>query len=265
MPEDLNCLSYWFPRIEQAGLKVPVTKIRKTDIDLTCMLDGIQCNEEIDAFLCQLQSDGRDVGNHEGAYFLRTGHGSGKHGWRSCCFVADPCLVGDHVFNLVEWSNMVDFFGLPTNVWASRELIPTAPVAIAPNYYEMPLVKEFRFFSDGQAILHHQPYWPRKAIAQGGLVPDELYEELALINADTLEYLCHLAMKAVQAIGCESWSIDFLQDRDGDWWLTDMALAESSFRYDPMNQEEIADSAKPPDITIAGDVVDMEDRYKPLI
>jgi hypothetical protein len=44
--------------------------------------------------------------------------------------------------------------------------------------------------------------------------------------------LRELAIEAVEAVGGGYWSVDFLRDRDGKAWLTDMAEGERSFRYE---------------------------------
>ena len=43
--------------------------------------------------------------------------------------------------------------------------------------------------------------------------------------------LKEMAIKAARA--CEGhWSVDFLEDKDGHWWLTDMAPEEVSYKYE---------------------------------
>jgi hypothetical protein len=35
------------------------------------------------------------------------------------------------------------------------------------------------------------------------------------------------------------WSIDWLQDKDGNWWCTDMAWGGRSYRWNPETGEEL--------------------------
>lgn len=53
-----------------------------------------------------------------------------------------------------------------------------------------------------------------------------------------LSGMARLAWSALTAEGQagppeEGWSIDFLEDSQHRWWVTDMAVAADSFRYDP--------------------------------
>jgi hypothetical protein len=224
-----TCLSHWFPLIERAGLPVPRTTIIHTDCDLAWLLDG-QKPEGFDAFLESIKATCR---RHGVPCFLRTGQGSGKHSWDQCCYVSDVDRVGNNVVCLVEWSHGVDIMGLPHDVWAVRDLIPTSPLFRCTRFGNFPVTREFRFFMDGD--VHVQPYWPPEAIEQGAPNVDDWRERLETaseLSGSELEYLSGLARRAVQAVG-GYWSIDFLQDASGEWWLCDMAVGERSFRWGP--------------------------------
>ena len=39
-----------------------------------------------------------------------------------------------------------------------------------------------------------------------------------------------MARTAVEAVGGSAWSVDFVEDKPGKWWLIDMALAKDSWR-----------------------------------
>jgi hypothetical protein len=203
MSVDRNSLAYWFPPLEAAGLPVPRTEIVRYDGgDLLDMLDGME-PFGWDDLVARIRGAGDRIG---WPVFLRTGHGSGKHEWARCCYLADPDDLGEHVFALVEWSHLVDMFGLPTNVWA-----------------------------DGD-VEHIQPYWPPDAVELGG--PDDPGWRAKLAGASRLsaatgDHLAAVARAAVAALGGGFWSVDLLEDRDGDWWLTDMAEGERSFRWEP--------------------------------
>lgn len=223
---DKNCLSYWFHKIRAAGLPVPQTRIVTAQINLTPLCDG-ETPDGFGDFLRYLSDAAAYIGF---PCFLRTGHGSGKHEWRDTCFVQDESKLAQHVFRLVEWSNTVDLMGLPTDVWAVRELIPTNPAFHA--FRGMPIVREFRVFTrDDKATCVH-PYWPEDSIHSASR--EDWRDRLVALSEITVaqrERLKTLAGDAAMAVDGGSWSVDFLEDAGGKWWLTDMALAERSFHW----------------------------------
>ena len=233
MSTDKNCLSYWFPPIEAAGLLVPETRIVETDCCLLTMLDGY-VEPRFDGFIGALTRAAHEVREGAGAFFLRTGHGSGKHEWKNTCYVPDEIVLARHVGALVEWSELVDICGLPTRVWAVRRLIDTAPIFRCADYGGFPVTREFRVFVRGDVVEHIQPYWPADAVEKGAPDDPDWRAKLAAISmlADNAE-IAPMAVRAVDAVGGGYWSVDFLEDRGGDWWLTDMADGDRSFRYDP--------------------------------
>lgn len=261
---DHTCLSYWFPIVSKAdGVNVPRTKIYRAhsiDIDWIRMsLSGAVSwpHPELGdrpALFGAIRAAALELGLPA---FLRTGQGSGKHQWTETCFLPDAELptIARHVFALAEWSEMVDMLGLPYDVWVVREMLPVKPLFTA--FRDMPIVREFRLFvrtSDGE-VWHAQPYWPAHAfthVIPGGsdgtvVWKEEHREGLAEPQASILEAsqrfgplefetLCAQAKNAAVALkqaGCPvgDWSMDFLQAANGDWYLTDMAEADKSFKW----------------------------------
>lgn len=241
-----NCISYWFPRLQAAGLQVPKTQIVKADCELSSLLDG-QIPDGFEVFLAALTEAVKSIG---APCFLRTGQGSGKHQWSETCHVTDIDLLSRHVAALVEWSHLVDFMGLPHNVWAVRELLPTTPIATLPMYKGFPLTREFRFFvSDGVVICHHC-YWPKKAAEEGfdyadgaaGLEVDDesprklpadwetAYQQMSILWPREAVELMKLASAAGKALA-GNWSVDILETKRG-WYITDVAEAARSFHWD---------------------------------
>jgi hypothetical protein len=120
-------------------------------------------------------------------------------------------------------------------------------------FHEMPITREFRFFvgkrdisdaSDATAkrirlpeyeafIDHWQPYWPVHSIQEPSVEDwqERLEGESDMFQSEYDE-LSAIALKAVSGFyGGDAWSVDLLETERG-WFVTDMALAESSFRYD---------------------------------
>jgi hypothetical protein len=234
---DRNDLAYWFPPLYAAELPVPKTVIVRTDVDLTYVLDGVT-PDGYEAFMATLAGAVQQIGG-AGPVFLRTGHTSGKHEWSRTCWLEDPSQLELHVGTLVEHSAMADMMGLPTNTWAVREPIPTRPLFRCEGYHGFPVTREFRLFVDGIGVYHIQPYWPPDAVEQGR--PTHPHWRLRLMEASDLgaserAELVTLAKVARRKIlhahdDGGPWSVDVLQDRNGRWWITDMADAERSFKW----------------------------------
>lgn len=232
MTPDRNDLAYWFPPIKDAGLPVPRTVIVPTDADLTGLLDGATPDGFAD-LVAELAAAGDSLG---WPCFLRTGHGSGKHDWAHTCYVSARWLVAPHVAALVEWSHIVDLMGLPTSTWVIREMIDTVSLFTCAGYGGFPVTREFRLFVRDSDVVHIQPYWPPDAVGQGR--PDRrdwqaLLEWASELDHDERLELNGLAVRAAEALGGGYWSVDLLQDRDGGWWLTDMADGDQSFQWSP--------------------------------
>ncbi len=244
MKTDRNCLSYWFPKLQASGVPVPETHIVRTEAELMVLLGGQEPEEYLD-FLNDLARACVSVGFPA---FLRTGQGSGKHEWSRTCCVQDLAELESHVAALVEWSELVDFFGLPTDVWAVRRFLDLESSFTA--FRDFPVNKERRYFiRDGKVVCQH-PYWPEAAIAEGveggggrSLVPKrpvlrpgtpaDWRERLATLNHQTPEEVAHLTALSEQVARHfeGAWSLDWACDRQGQWWAIDMAQAAQSFHW----------------------------------
>lgn len=233
---DRNCLSYWFPKLETAGLPVPRTLIVRSTCNLIELLDGRQ-PDGAQEFLDELAAAVSEIGQG-GPVFLRTGQGSGKHDWRHCCYYDPQNLSLDrHVIALVEWSHVVDFLGLAHDVWCVRELLPTTPITTLSRYGGMPLVREVRAFIEGGKVVCHHPYWPEGAIRQGvrhGTAESQIlaYVSGSQFSAAELRPAIDLAARVAEVFeGDGAWSVDLLETTKG-FSATDMAEAERSFHWE---------------------------------
>ncbi len=229
--EDLDCLSYWFPKLLAAELPVPRTRIVRIPTisvrdDLLRALGGDDFIGTSNTWLDVLRLAALEIGF---PCFLRTGHTSDKHDWLRTCYLHRPDELTRHVLALIEFSETADFFGLSWNVWAVRELLPTKPVAVI--YRGMPLCREFRCFVRNDEVICLHPYWPEKDVKNGfhGEVPQDfaaMYRAVTSITeTERYEVEC-LARAAGRAVGGE-WSVDILDTKDG-WYVTDMATAKRS-------------------------------------
>jgi hypothetical protein len=228
--DDKTRLSYWFPLIEKAGLPVPRTEIITTDLPLVNLCGGDPI-KGFSRFAMQI----RDACARMGLpCFLRTDFTSGKHYWENtCCITSDelPNIKG-HIYELVEFSECADIMGLPSDVWAVREMLRTRPMSYAFRG-RMPIVREFRFFVQDGKVTHEQPYWPPEAIENSQPTFDwrqHLGEASSILEAEYL-HLCASSAKACAAVGGGYWSVDWLETVDRGWVLTDMAEGEHSYKW----------------------------------
>ncbi len=239
---DKTALSYWFPLIEAAGIPVPKTTIvplsKEAQSSMFNWFDGKDGTGEEKPFFEALTTAADEIGY---PCFLRTDHTSGKHSWDETCFVKSAADIKQHVYNLAEFSEIADFMGIPWSVWVVREFLPTIPLGTCPDYSNMPICKEFRFFVDDGVVRCVHPYWPRRALEQGGAVLDDLeYDAACAIPGDATS-LFELAARAGRAVG-GSWSIDILETKRG-WFVTDMAEAHKSFHWEGCELTKADDAA----------------------
>lgn len=238
---DKTALSYWFPLIEAAGLPAPKTLIttmpREAMEAIFPAFDGLEPKAEHLtahlAFVDKLIEMGREVGF---PCFLRTDHTSGKHEWERTCYVNSEADMRNHVFSIIEYSEMCSLVGVPWGTWVVREFLPTMPLGTCPNYGNMPLCREFRFFvGDGEVRCWH-PYWPLESLEQGG-ADTSLFDRLSAAPEDykSLHELAHRTARALEG----SWSVDILETKRG-WYVTDMAEAHKSFHWEGCEETSYA-------------------------
>jgi hypothetical protein len=122
--------------VQEAGIPVPRTKIMKMPSEAQKVVwkwfDGQQSNNQEQAllnnFIEELRIAALDIGF---PIFLRTDHTSAKHGWDDTCFVKSPDMLGQHVFQIAEFSEIADMIGIPWDTWVVREFLPTIPVGVS--------------------------------------------------------------------------------------------------------------------------------------
>jgi len=230
-----TALSYWFPKIEAAGVPVPRTKLLKMPVaaqeDVWALFDGKDGpdgGKAMKQFIAGVAAAAAEFGF---PFFLRTDMTSGKHDWEHTCFVSSAASVLQCILNIVEFSECADMMGLPWDAWAVREFLPTMPLGVCPRYGNMPVCREFRFFVDGGKVTCVHPYWPRHALEQGGAdMSDAEYGRLCECTVPEGIELCAMAEKAGRAVD-GAWSVDILETRRG-WFVTDMAEARKSFHWE---------------------------------
>lgn len=234
---DKTALSYWFPLLEKAGLPVPRTIISLMPLSaresVWAAFDAKESTpEQLDTYMRFIDHLNQMVPQIGGfPCFLRTDHTSAKHNWENTCYVKSAEDMHHHVFDIIEYSEMVGIVGIPWDVWAVREFLPTIPLGVCESFGNMPVCREFRFFIDDGALRCVHPYWPMEALEQGDIQGDaaSIYAKLSKAPDDILE-VSAMAAQAGAAVG-GSWSIDILETRAG-WVVTDMAEAHKSYHWE---------------------------------
>lgn len=235
MSEDTKVhMGYWLPKIEAAGLPTPKTIMLEMPDDavrdLWRTFDQEMPEGAWPAFVESAKIEADKIGT---PLFLRSAYFSGKHEWDRTCMVRERDKLGEHMSNIAYMSECFGV-GMGTvriswKTWALRELLPTMPVGLCPNYDNMPVCKEFRFFAEDGKVLCWHPYWPRFSLERGGCeLSDDAFT--ALSTPDNLPGLIAMAETASRVCG-GAWSVDLLETKRG-WFLTDMATAETSWHWE---------------------------------
>lgn len=234
--ENKTCQSYWFPLLP-ADVPVPPTALVEFPYELQLAIISVAENETLDEPTQKAVERGIskvvemcDLFGYP--CFVKTGLFSDKHNWS--CHVESRERVKEAVFNIVySWACVGGMGTEDSNYIVVRRLIPTKAHMLFER--KMPVTKERRYFAENGKVSWHQPYWPREAFPDWAEVDTLEYPSidaaLEVLNAETEEevrYLSGLAESITTAIP-GAWSIDFLQDVDGRWWLIDMAEAHKSY------------------------------------
>jgi hypothetical protein len=233
-PVDPNSALVWLPPIVAAGLPVPRTEIVKfSPSALYPILDGEEpeANFSIDT----IHEACRRIGYPA---FLRTDLSSAKHDGPRAYRVGSEEDLWKCVYLTFE-SNALKDLACQSHAFLVREFI-TIP-SIFTAFAGLPIGREWRIFANQESVLCEHFYWPQKAFESWSRwLPETWKADLKQLaeQRDGLEDLKTMALRAAQAVGHGSWSVDFAQDAAGKWWLIDMALAAASWHPDHNPGEE---------------------------
>lgn len=242
-----NSALYWYPRIETVAedlaVSVPETQFVEYDFfESFGLLDGdvpdtLPWGEFVAA--------ARDVG---WPAFVRTDQKSVKHAGPGAYRADEPDDVPTTVAVLTDYH--VKQQRNPAALMV-REFVDIN--ALFRAFDGLAIGRELRVFATPATAVCEHFYWPAEAIENGRGTPttmdgDRALDEqewrdkldvLANISLGDREHLRTTATKIADSLSDGtavpdgvSWSIDFAQDTDGDWWCIDAALAEDSWHPD---------------------------------
>lgn len=223
-------LCHWFPKVKDLGIPVPRTQI--CYVDRSQMYRSIAGEQLPREYYRMFDQAVRDVRGYP--LFIRTDLSSGKHLWKTTCYVEDGVNLLPNILRLCEANGTADIPGLSLQFEAIifREFLDLA-TGFTAFRGEMPINKERRYFVRDGAVVCHHPYWPSESIL--GRTKDATWQEkLTALNAEDEEEIATLTSYAERVGGRLPgfWSIDFAQTANGAWYLIDMADGGRSFHWE---------------------------------
>lgn len=239
MAESRNNISYWFPKIENCGIKVPKTVIVPIPVDLTRAIHEDRYSKSSvnsqDMFHWVSGKVMPKIQHLGFLLFVKNGTFSNKFLAYTCMCVNDPYNLTYNIPFIMYHSSILGAGG-NTEI-AIRERIGHIPEA--PTIYcGLPLTTEFRVFYDfdERKVLKTVNYWDYDycfphMFNEGDKLIFSHYAPLLQKEFDErkaeVENLVSEHMQNVDLTG--KWSVDIMYR--GDYWLIDMALAENSAYY----------------------------------
>lgn len=219
-----TCLSYWFPKI-QVGLpeiRMPETYlVRVDDMDFLKTTDGIPPTPQMLLAVERMKEAARKVGY---PCFLKNSLFSGKHEWNDMCYVENAEQMQEHAIAITYMAACV---GCESSLYfVVRKLIKTNPLFVA--FQGMPITTERIFFVKDGGVYHVQDYWPPDSIQSPSVENWKEILEADKMTKDEFRQLWLWSEQISLLLG-GGWSIDWLKDADGNWWLTDMAEDYKSY------------------------------------
>lgn len=224
-PANKNSMLYWYPKIKDLDINLPKTRfLELKDLDGNSGYKG--CPRDWS------KSKIEDIAEELGLpLFMRTDMASNKHYMDSSSFINDLNTINDHIINLLLFNDMAGLLGLPYKTLVFREWLDLDYKFKA--FEGTPIAKELRFFIRSGEVECFHFYWPEEAIQFFGDTkePDN-WEELlyitkkeAILNSKEAVIMAHKVARKFEGY----WSVDFAQDKNGDWYMIDMALGDQSW------------------------------------
>jgi hypothetical protein len=232
-----SSMLYWFPLIKDLPIPQPKTEFVLSKDNWWQYLDGKRLPDQD---IATLKEAIKKIGYPA---FIRTDLASGKHHFLDACYVDSEDKVIQTLFNLIEQNALRDLW---FDTIIVREFIYLDYRFRA--FGGLPIGCERRYFiRDGEVLCHH-PYWVKEAIKfyqqskNWENLPWQMWlKELNTESEIEVRILTNIA-EMVGSVLPGSWSVDFAKDRDGKWWLIDMALAEQSWH--PPCKNKFSDDLK---------------------
>ena len=238
-----NDFSFWFPKVENCGIKVPKSVVIPVPSDLVrhFYMDNYASDmAAISEFVkAEIEPKIAEAGIHI-PYFIKNGTFSNKFEASTNCLPAPNLDLATIIANINYSSEMVNAGGMSEIV--VRERIRHNPATTPCIYHGLPFRSEFRVFYDfdDHKVIFSVNYWDEDYIRRNPrdrlhdmtdkIIFDHESEKLARVFEERkaeVEQLVAEHMANVEGLE-NAWSVDILLDEQGTFWLIDMAVAEQS-------------------------------------
>lgn len=231
---DVNSAEFWLPKITAIpilpGVGIPRTVVvpYAHEHAMAAFEDGADWpawDDLLEAVWAAVEEVGVPA-------FVRTDLASAKHDGPGSYRIEKRDDI-PAVLSLTAQDNEMKFWPLgPTpNAFLVREWLNLdAPFSAFGGH---PIAREWRYFASRKGVDCRHFYWPEHALRAADTEGWELLLS-AMAADDPPDFLDVVACQAasVCSTGADGWSVDFAQDRDGKWWLIDMATAATSWHPD---------------------------------
>ena len=247
LKESKNNISYWFPKVENCGIKVPKTKIFDVPTEIAFQFAYIEDSNKQKDVIDKIYNWVRDEivpdipFELSGLCFIKNGTFSNKFNFASCVSAGNPMDITKSLIDINYVSLIYDAGGMTE--FAIRSLIPYNKSKTCCIYNGMPLRNEYRVFYDfdNNKPLYIVNYWDYdycyETISRNKtdkIIYENMYPELAFQyakNKDNVMEYVDKHMKNVKDLD-GIWSVDILETENNELWLIDMAEGHRSAYWD---------------------------------
>jgi hypothetical protein len=237
-----NSAHYWLPLIVKAGLPIPYTIGVGYDHGAFGMAIEGRPNKGSKRTVSLVGEACSKIGY---PCFIRTDLGSAKHTGPKAYLVREEKEIRSVLSWLIQ-DQEIKFWltGLPSIILV-RQFLDLDSSFCA--FGGLPISREWRFFANPRGLICGHPYWPEGALTFMDKKPRGWKKILKAHHKPPTcwKELVGMAIKAATACKRDAWSIDFAMDKQGKWWLIDMALMEDSWHWPGCPTSKDVDSDKP--------------------
>lgn len=248
LKENINNISYWYPKIKDCGMLIPDTHIVQVpeDIVKSFFMDNAE-DDMSNVYEWVKNSLMPSLPNNlKGLIFMKNGAFSNKFDFKTCCIRANPLEIASNLIDINYTSLMFDTAG-NTEV-AIREVIYSDTKEIPCIYNGMPLRNEYRIFYDftNKKPLYIVNYWDwdycYDSISRNAtdkIIYESVYPKLLKHYEENKDRVIQTVSEHMKNVDLEGiWSVDILED-ENDLWLIDMAIGYRSAYWDPSKVDNI--------------------------
>lgn len=235
-----NNFSFWFPKVEHCGIRVPrsiIIPVGDEMIHHFCM----EQSGDYEAILCFVKNNVEPAVKEAkfGLCFVKNGTFSNKFDASHSC-LPQPGSLTEAIIN-INYGALCTGAGGEGEI-VIRERIPHDARVTPCIYHGLPFRTEFRVFYDfdDQQVIFVANYWdydyvyPHLHDVTDRIIFEHQREKMeSKFEAlkDKAAQTVAEAMKNVSGLD-GAWSVDLLLDEKDEFWLIDMAVAEQSAYWD---------------------------------